>query len=366
MRAELHQPDINAQGAIVVGIALIIEAIPGEQFVEIRDSECGPVVAIDDDLELIAASAFGTSNTVSTDVRNYVPLDISLDSIQLNHKPTILRIAPDHGESVAILQQMGLNTIWVHDFRQTERARELYDSEFAVLVTPPHPEFEPGDFSKLLQALPPLDQLCPSGSGWILGTRVSREDLVHLLAWSREVRSGDRKFQRPQLADLTEAEGAAAREIDLIGIGRHVVGRSDSFGELRNLLFRRRRSGGQLPFPWTWIQIEPSSTQQAWRRARGLELPFVEPEQIQHQVYAAVSAGCKGLGFWKTSPSAMHGGRQWTGHCPSSVRCVLRLCSLEPIRLHAVRGGFRARCPAGWRECCEIQLISCFWNGRKS
>ncbi len=302
LRAELHQPDINIQGAIVVGVAMVVEAIPGEQFVEIGDSEYGPIVAVDDEIEQIALNALGSSNAVSTDVGNFVPLDISLDSIQLNHKPAILRIAPDHGESIETLQQMGLNTIWVRDFRQTDRARELYDSEFAVLVTPPHPEFEPGDFTKLLQALPPLDQLCPSGSGWILGTRVSREDLVHLLAWSREVRSGDRKFQRPQLADVTEAEGAAAREIDLIGIGRHVVGRPDSFGELRNLLFRRRRSGGQLPFPWTWIQIEPSSTQQAWRKAMGLEQPFVEPEQIQHQVYAALSAGCKGLGFWKTSP----------------------------------------------------------------
>lgn len=302
LRAELHQPDIDVHGAIVIGIAMTVEAIPGEQFIELRDSEYGPVVAVDDETELMAANAFGSSNAVSIDIRNFVPLDISLDSIQLNHKPTVLRIAPDHGESIETLQQMGLNTIWVHDFRQTERARELYDSEFAVLVTPPHPEFEPGDFSKLLQALPPLDQLCPSGSGWILGTRVSREDLAHLLAWSREVRSGDRKFQRPQLADVTEAEGAAAREIDLIGIGRHVVGRPDSFGELRNLLFRRRRSGGQLPFPWTWIQIEPSSTQQAWRSAMRLEQAYVEPEQIQHQVYAAVSAGCKGMGFWKTSP----------------------------------------------------------------
>lgn len=302
LRAELHQPDIDVHGAVVVGIAMMVEAIPGEQFVEFRDSEYGPVVTVDDEIEQIAANAFSASNIVSNHVHNFVPLDISLDSIQLNHQPTILRITPDHGESIETLHQMGLNTIWVHDFRQTERARELYDSEFAVLVTPPHPEFEPGDFSKLLQALPPLDQLCPSGSGWYFGTRVSKEELAHLLAWSREVRSGDRKLQRPQLADVTEAEGAAAREIDLIGIGRHVVGRPDSFGELRNLLFRRRRSGGQLPFPWTWIQIEPSSTQQAWRKAMGLEQSFVEPEQIQHQVYAAVSAGCKGLGFWKTSP----------------------------------------------------------------
>ena len=302
VRAELHQPDINAQGAVVIGLSVVFDAIPGEHFIEFGDVEYGPVIPPDDDTIKLAANAFGTMTSKTSASRNYVPLDISLDSIQLNHEPTILRMAPDHGESIAMLQRLGVNTVWGQDFGATERARELYESGFAVLATPPHPEFEPGDFSILLQALPPLDQLCPNASGWYLGTRVSREALAHLLAWSREVRSGDRTFQRPQLADLTEAEGAAAREIDLIGIGRHVIGRSDSFGELRNLLFRRRRSGGQLTFPWTWIQIEPSSSQQAWRAAMNLEQTYVEPEQIQHQVYAAISAGCKGIGFWKTAP----------------------------------------------------------------
>lgn len=300
LRAELHQPDINAQEAIVIGLAIVLEAIPGEQFIEIGKSEYGPVVDPGETMIRMAGDSFGSTGPTTPESRNYVPIDISLESIQLNHKPTILRLAPDHGESTGTLQQLRLNAVWVNDFRQTDRARELYDLGFAVLVTPPHPEFEPGGYSKLLEALPPLEQLCPSGSGWILGNRVSRGDLAHLLAWSREVRSGDRKFQRPQLADLTEAEGAAAREIDLIGIGRHVVGRFESFGELRNLLFRRRRSGGQLAYPWTWIQIEPSSAQQAWRTAMRLEQSHVEPEQIQHQVYAAISAGCKGIGFWKT------------------------------------------------------------------
>ena len=301
LRAELHQPDINAQGAIVIGLSVVFDAIPGEHFIEFGDVEYGPVISPDDDTIALVANAFGTQKSIMSASRNYVPLDISLDSIQLNHESIILRMAPDHGESIEMLHQLGVNTVWRQDFGATERAHELYESGFAVLATPPHPEFEPGDFSILLQALPPLDQLCPNVSGWYLGTRISREDLTQLLAWSREVRSGDRKFQRPQLADLTEAEGAAAREIDLIGIGRHVIGRSDSFGELRNLLFRRRRSGGQLTFPWTWIQIEPSSSQQSWRDAMKLEQTYVEPEQIQHQVYAAISAGCKGIGFWKTA-----------------------------------------------------------------
>ncbi|MCA9010947.1 MAG: hypothetical protein KDB01_14445 [Planctomycetaceae bacterium] len=301
LRAELHQGDIRFSGAIVIGLAVLLDALPGENFIRIGDIAYGPVIPPDAATISMAENAFSEMKSTTLTNRSFTSLDISLDSIQINHEPTILRMAPDHGEAVETLKQLGLNTVWGPDFRETERARELFEQGFAVLATPPHPEFEPGDYTKLLQALPPLEQQCPSVSGWYLGTRVSHEDLMHLLAWSREVRSGDRTFQRLQLADLTEAEGAAAREIDLIGIGRHVVGRSDSFGELRNLLFRRRITGGQLAFPWTWIQVEPSSTQQAWRSAMQLKQPYVEPEQIQHQVYAAISSGCKGIGFWKTA-----------------------------------------------------------------
>ena len=330
LRAELHQNDIRVSGAIVIGLAVVLDALPGEQFIQIRDSDYGPVISPDASLIPFAENAFETMKSSAPVSRDFLPLDISLDTIQINREPVILRMAPDHGESIEILHQLGLNTVWGPDFRQTERARELYESGFAVLATPPHPEFEPGDFNKLLQALSPLEQQCPSVSGWYLGTRVSRDDLTHLLAWSREVRSGDRTFQRLQLADLTEAEGAAAREIDLIGIGRHVIGRSDSFGDLRNLLFRRRRAGGQLAFPWTWIQVEPSSTQQVWHSAMRLEQPYVEPEQIQHQVYAAISAGCKGIGFWKTAALRPDNRRDQETAIAIELAC-LEIELLEPL-----------------------------------
>jgi hypothetical protein len=330
VRAELHQSEINFQGAIVIGLAVVLDAVPGEHFIQLGDVEYGQVIPPDAALISLADSAFESMRASKTVSRDFLPLDISLDSIQINRESVILRMAPDHGESIETLQQLRLNTVWGPDFRQTERARLLYESGLAVLATPPHPEFEPGDFSTTLQALPPLEQQCPNVSGWYLGTRVSRDELAHLLAWSREVRSGDRTYQRPQLADLTEAEGAAAREIDLIGIGRHVIGRSDSFGELRNLLYRRRRAGGQLAFPWTWIQIEPSFAQQKWRSAMHLEQPYIEPEQIQHQVYAALSAGCKGIGFWKSTALQPDNARDQETAIAIELAC-LEIELLEPF-----------------------------------
>lgn len=299
IRADLNRPIIRMQEAIIVGLVLAMEATPGEAFFDIGSDQSGPVISPSENLiQLVSSESKEAPSTVRQ--RNFVPIDVELSGLMLDERPAILRLAPDHGEHVETLRQLGLNAVWVPDYTATARARELYESGLAVLATPPHPEFEPGDFSRLLRALPPLDKQCPNVSAWYQGTRIVPEEQPRLLAVSREVRSADRAFQRLQMADVTGAEGAVAREIDLVGIGRHVVGRDITFGSLRNLLIRRQQNAGQLSVPWTWIQTEPSSTQRAWRQNLGFRTPVVEPEQIQQGVYAALSAGYKGVGFWKT------------------------------------------------------------------
>jgi len=299
IRLDLNRSNIRMQQAIILGLVILVEASPGEMFFDVGAATFGPVIAPAKPLIQLVAAEIIKPTVVETE-RTFVSMDVELGGLMLDERPVILRMAPDHGEPIETIKQLRLNAVWVPDYRNTARARELYDARLGVLATPPHPEFEPGDFTRLIQALPPLDQQCPNVSAWIQGTRVTPDEHPHLLAWSREVRSADRTFQRLQMADVTGAEGAVAREIDLVGIGRHIVGRDITFGSLRDLLVRRQQNGGQLSCPWTWIQTEPSSAQQAWRQSLGFRQPVVEPEQIQQGVYAALSAGYKGVGFWKT------------------------------------------------------------------
>ena len=299
VRAELNSSDIRMQQAIVTGVVLFAEATPGEVFFDLGVVFSGPAIA--PDKSLIKLVAESSSESISSENKSrFIPVDVELGGLMLDNKPVVMRMAPDHAEHIQTLKQIGLNSVWVPDSNDQDRARSLYEAGIAVIATPPHPEFEPGDYTRLLQSLPPLDQLYPHVSAWLTGTRVSPAEQPHLLAWSREVRSADRKYQRLQMADVTGAEGAVAREIDLVGIGRHVVGRDISFGSLRNLLIRRQQNAGQISCPWTWVQTEPSALQRAWREDLGLRQTFLEPEQIQQGVYTALSAGYKGIGFWKT------------------------------------------------------------------
>lgn len=297
LRTELQRSDLDIVNAHISGITLAVDAVPGEMFVDIAESEYGPVVSFPKD----AGVAGGTDTAEEKRVESAVsPVRLSTDlhNILLNENPVILRFTPDHGESVSLFHQLGMNAVWISDSGDLDRVKELRDAGIAVIATPPHPEFEPGDFSTVVRGLPPLDQLCPGVSAFMLGTRVTPDQLPHLLSWSREARSADRKLERLHLADVTGAEGAASREIELVGIGRHGVGRVQSFGELRNQLIRKR-TAGPLASPWTWIQVHPSAQQMTWRTRTGEDLPYVEPEQIQMQVHAAISGGCKGVAFWK-------------------------------------------------------------------
>lgn len=297
IRAELNRSDIHMQHAVITDLVLVAEATPGEIFLDLGAITSGPTIALPESLiKLVAESSPASSPNES----RFIRVDVELGGLMLDHRPVVLRMAPDHAEHIETLKQIGLNSVWVPDSNDQERARSLYEAGIAVVATPPHPEFEPGDFDRLLQSLPPLDQQYPHVSAWLTGTRVSPEEQPHLLAWSREVRSADRKYQRLQMADVTGSEGAVAREIDLVGIGRHVVGRDISFGALRNLLIRRQQNAGQIACPWTWVQTEPSALQRAWREELRLRPIFLEPEQIQQGVYTALSAGYKGIGFWKT------------------------------------------------------------------
>ena len=342
-RAELNRADIRFQEPLIIGLAVLAESQPGELWMDLGVAEYGPVIVPQQaQLDLIPQPSQSERQAAAG---VHVPLDVELGALLLKDQPVVLRLMPDHGESVDWLKRTGVNTVWQDDVQAAARSEELSGAGLAVLATPPHPEFAAGDFGQVVSGLSPLDQLYPHVSGWYLGTRIGQADLPHLLAWSREVRSADRVMQRPHAADLAGVESAASREIDLAGMGRHVVGREDGFGALRNLLVHRLNNSGQMAFPWTWVQAEPSHAQQQWR-GEGLQA-VVEPEQILQQVYAAISAGYRGIGFWKTRNLESTDAELRETSLAIELAC-LEISLLEPFLARGRREGYLAvRTPEG-------------------
>lgn len=296
LRAEINLPDIEMSEAYFEGCILQAELQQGITFLDVGESAYGPIVA-----SPTTGAAPGTvdeSDPQRAELRSRVRIE--RNRVLVEGEPVVPRFIPDHGESIEFFETLGVNGVWVPHLDLAERMQELIDRRMVVMATPPHPEFDPSDFSNPLQGLSPLEQTFPLPDIWYLGTAIRSNQLPHLLAWAREVRSADRRLRRPCMADVMTAEGVASRKVDFVGISQNSVGSLTSFGEARNRSFLRQNASAQLTLPWEWVQTEHATEYSDWRRKVGAEPAFVEPEQILMQVVACFSAGCRGVGFWKT------------------------------------------------------------------
>ena len=294
IRAELHQSNVNFSDAYFDACVLVAEVHAGTTYIDIGPSTYGPIVAPHAGVVVKDPSIPVPTRKTERRVR------IERDKILVDGAPTFPIFIPDHGESPTTLQQLGVNAVWVPDLHNVERMQSMKNMQMMVVATPPHPQFDPADFETPLQGLPPLDQIHPDPDIWLLGTRVGTEQQPHLLAWARAIRTADRMLRRPLMADVLAAEGVASRQIDIVGISQTLPGGTTTFGESRNKSYLRLNSSAQLTLPWEWIHVEPSGDLTEWRSAVGAEPVVVEPEQIMMQVAAALSAGSRGIGFWKT------------------------------------------------------------------
>ena len=294
LRAALHQSNLDFADAYFDACVLVAEVHSGTTFIEIGSSAYGPIVAPRAGVVVEGLSIPVGANVSERRVR------IERDRILVDGVTTFPIFMPDHGESTQTLQQLGVNAVWIPDVNNVKRMQSLNGIQMVVIATPPHPQFDPADFRTPLQGLPPLDQMHPDPDIWLLGTRVGTEQQPHLLAWARAIRTADRIMRRPLMADVLAAEGVASRQIDIVGISQTLPGGTTTFGESRNKSYLRLNSSAQLTLPWEWIHVEPSGDLAAWRSSVGAEPVFVEPEQVMMQVTAALSAGARGIGFWKT------------------------------------------------------------------
>ncbi|MGB4711550.1 MAG: hypothetical protein WBH28_24020 [Fuerstiella sp.] len=321
LRAEMVQSAIDLTGAYFDACVVVAEIHKGDAFIDVAVGDYGPVVSPDDTAERVP---------VGTDVQHVRRVHVQRGQVVVDGQRIFPRFMPDHGESEQFLKRLGVNGVWVGDLHGTPRMQALIDQQVLVIATPPHPEFDPADFSAPLQGLPPLESVHPLPSIWYLGTGVTADQMPHLMAWGREVRSADRLMQRPLMADVLALEGVASRQLDLVGISQHSVGGLRSFGEARNRSYARQNSAAQLTLPWEWIQTEQSPALNNWRGRLGLNSATIEPEQIMMQLVAMLSSGSRGIGFWKTH--ALDGSSAESQEVSKTVElALLYLDIVEPL-----------------------------------
>lgn len=222
------------------------------------------------------------------------------DRLLIDGKPVIPRFAPHHDEPVGRLQALGLNLVWIDDYTDVKRLNELREYGLWALATPPQPPSSdtesPGDASLSLE---PFDEKTDGIIAWWMSNRLPAEARQEIEAQARVVRAADRDRARPLLADIGGLERTYSRLFDGVGLSRHPLQTEFEIKDYRQFLTQKVRQLRPGMFVSTWLQteIEPRP---------GVTTPqLVEPEQIRLLAYAALAAGCRGIGYWKTS--SFHG-----------------------------------------------------------
>lgn len=277
----------------------------GATEIMIDDLEMSPIVPVEIDGVNAAALDAGpppnpqASTTTSTGT---VPVEFRLHKLRVDGKAFLPRIVPHRQERPEVLVDAGFNTVWVADVETISNTSLFRDRGIWLTSTPPFAKGADGEpLDSDDASLLPFTASSSSVLFWMLGARLTAESRPRLPSWTNQVRDADRASRRPLAADVADDERVASRHLDLVGLSRHVLNSGLTLLDYRDEIIRRRDRAWPGTFCFSWIQTEPSPELLELKQVSD-ETAIIEPEQLRLQVYAALAAGCRGIGYWSTTP----------------------------------------------------------------
>jgi hypothetical protein len=288
LRERFSNPRISSDGAFVNAVVVLVPVDSGKLRVGISNLRCGPIVAPRPSaIRTVAATTSGDTRRVKP------PAELRLDRVRVSGYPFVPRITAYHGERPEDLKQSGCNVIWIPRYDDRQIVGELERQGLWLTATPPGGRDDRRKSTRLISTIEPFDVDTRAILFWIVGTRIPAASSKELASWVDRIRQADRRYDRPILGDVAGNERVFSRHIPMLGMSRHVLQTGFSFLQHRDWLMQKRKIARPGCFTWTWVQTEPADG--ASRRI------VIEPEQIRLQVYSALSAGCRGIGYWKTT-----------------------------------------------------------------
>ncbi len=223
-------------------------------------------------------------------------IQMRLDRLIVNNRPSLLRFAPHHEEAPERLRELGLNAVWINDYTDAARVAKLGAAGIWSLATPPRGRVSGEDLDGT--AVPSLDDFGPEYDGilgWYLGTRIPPGARQELTTQVRLIQAADRLTQRPIIGDIGGLERSYSRLLDGVGLTRHPLQTAFSLHDYRQFLTQKRRLLRPGTFVTTWVQTEPEPNGNALPDP----MPVIEPELIRQLAWTGLSAGARGIGYWK-------------------------------------------------------------------
>jgi hypothetical protein len=225
------------------------------------------------------------------------------DRLYVHGQPYFLRAIPYHGEQPADLARQGYNVVWIPDIEDSGLLNELDQAGLRAMAVPPKP---PGldDRNPDHSAGVHLAPFGPDTSRilfWYLGTHIQPDERAAISHWIEQISGADRKYRRLLMGDVAGFEKTYSLQLSMLGVHRAVVNTSFTPRDYRDWLAERRNLARPGTLLWTWIQTEAPKSVNDARAAAGWHPIVIEPEQLELQVMAALSAGYRGVAYWTNS-----------------------------------------------------------------
>ena len=279
---------------------------PGQTDVWLDDMEIGPV------LEQKASTSPRTPEELPGKTLSRRNSEVQLKNTQLlvSGQKFFLRGVRHTGTPLKVLRDAGFNTVWLDENVANATLDEAVNQGFWIVPMMQLPQTDDqGNIPTQLTSQQVigkrvsrfLDQeavLC-----WDIGSGLSFEKSSLVSRSAQSLRSADPL--RPLAADVWDGFQRYSRSVDQIMLGAHrwPLFTTMELSSYRDWINQKRRLAQPGTYTWTWVQTHlPEWYMQNLGVQEGQasipEPVGPHPEQIRLMTYAAIGAGCKGIGYW--------------------------------------------------------------------
>lgn len=287
IRARLRNTPIDPREAYVERVFVTAKLSKGTTEFFLDELNLGPIVAAKVNSDVMQVAEEGAIERS--------PFEFRLNRLRVEGAPFFPRVVPYHNDPPQTLNQAGANVVWVPRMDNSSLINELHREGLWSVATPPR-------HADRQHRLQPFGDQTRNIMSFMLGMQIPADAKETLVDWKRQIEDADRRYRRPIMADVTGLEHTYSRHVDMLGVSRFPIGSSLKPKEYRDWLIERRKTARPGSFIWTWVQTEMDVSSAGNATKNTARSMVVEPEQIRLLTYAAIAAGCRGVGYWKKTP----------------------------------------------------------------
>jgi hypothetical protein len=303
MRARL-QRNVDFTDAYVDRLILNVYSGAGLTEVWIDDLEIGPV---------IDTSPFQTTSRPTGGVKLLAPgaeprlrrpavVELNRGHLLVNRRNFFFRGIRHSDTPLKVLRDAGLNTVWFDRSTSPALLEEAVNLGFWLVPALSAESNDPGQVSDdgLRQEITRFLKR-DAVLFWDLGGNLTEEQSSAMARTARFVHTADP--DRPVGGDAWDGFQTYSLNLDLLGVHRWPLMTGLELPQYRRWLNQRRLLARSGTFFWTWVQTHLPDWYCALVYERPSSAGFDEPvgpqpEQIRLLTYLAISAGCRGIGYW--------------------------------------------------------------------